>query len=46
MSCNHCHNQNKLMQREKGKMTAPLLLVLLLTIAYHAEANCPDDTNG
>ena len=27
-------------------MKAHLLVVLLLTIAYHAEGNCPDDPNG
>ena len=27
-------------------MKAPLLLVLLLTIVFHVEGNCPDDTNG
>ena len=32
--------------KQETKMKAPLLLVLLLTIVYHAEGNCPDDSNG
>ena len=27
-------------------MKASILIVLLLTIVFHAEGNCPDDSNG